>query len=288
MHLIARKLRKTVCIPWIADFRDPWTEIDYYDDLRLTRWADRKQHRMERQVLTQADQVVAVGWDMAEGLKRLGAHNPAVILNGYDQPLRTEPNAALSSDFTITHLGIVTPSRNNPALWTALQELTKENKSFRSKLRLRLIGQIDQSILQEIKVRGLDPYVQVVPYVPHEEVGAIQQSSQVLLLLVNRTANAKGILTGKLFEYLASGRPILCIGPEDGDAAKILRETQSGITVDFEAKDHLKTVLLDLFSKYQEGRLGTETNRSVASYSRRTLAADYGRLLDQLTNRFQP
>ena len=288
MHLIARKLKRRLDIPWVADFRDPWTEIDYYDDLRLTRWADRKQHRMERQVLTQADQVVAVGWDMAEGLRRLGAHDPAVILNGYDQAPQVVSETALSTDFTITHLGIVTPSRNNPALWTALQELTETNELFRTKLRLRLIGQIDRSVLQEIKAHGLDPYVQVVPYVPHEEVGAIQQSSQVLLLLVNRSANAKGILTGKLFEYLASGRPILCIGPEDGDAARIIRETQAGTTVGFEAKDAMKATLQDLFDRYREGKLATQAGQAAEPYSRRTLAAAYGKLLDQLTNRFQP
>lgn len=283
MHLIALKLKEATGLPWIADFRDPWTQIDFYDELHLTRWADRKQHKMEREVLTQADKVVTVGWDCARSLGRIGKRNVRVILNGYDWDIDTASQAmSLSQEFTLTHLGIVAPSRNMPQLWEALNDLKKEIAGFGERLKIKLVGQVDQSVVQSLTANGLMGNTEITPYIPHEEIQEVQQSSQVLLLLINNAPNAKGILTGKLFEYLASGRPILCIGPEDGDAAQILKETNAGITIGFEDKDKMKEVILDYYNKYTENGLPSNDNTEIEKYSRRALSGEYGKLLDKI------
>lgn len=282
MHLIAMKLKEATGLPWVADFRDPWTEIDFYQDLHLTRRADCKHHRLEHEVLTQADKVVAVGWDMAEGLKKLGAKNVEVIPNGYDWEAQTNNKSlALSSDFTLTHIGIIGPNRNEHQLWQALGELKAADPQFASKLRIRLIGQVDQSVARSIEINGLKDNVEFISYIPHDQIQAQQSRSQVLLLLINNTPNAKGILTGKLFEYVAAERPILCIGPEDGDAARIISETQSGNTVGFEEKEKMKEVVLGLYLRYLEGILSPSGNASIERYSRRNLAKEYVKLLDK-------
>ena len=286
MHLIAMKLRKELGIPWIADFRDPWTEIDYYDELHLTRWADRKQHKLERKVLTQADKVVTIGWDCARGLGRLGNRNVRVIPNGYDWETDTgQQTAPLSQEFTLTHLGVITPSRNAPLLWAALKELKDENTEFGKDLKLKLIGQVDQSVVQNLKATGLMDNTEIVAHIPHEEVQQEQQSSQVLLLLINNTPNAKGILTGKLFEYLSSGRPILCIGPEDGDAARILRETHAGTTIGFDDKDRIKATLLSHYNRYKKHELTSSTTDCIQQYSRRSLSQKYASLLETVVSK---
>ena len=118
-------------------------------------------------------------------------------------------------------------------------------------------------------------------HVPHDEVKLFQESSQVLLLLINNAPNAKGIVTGKLYEYLASLRPILCIGPEDGDAARVIKEAQAGQTVGFEDKEQMKGVLRSLFQKYREEGLPYNTIKGVEKYSREALAGDFGKLLDR-------
>ena len=283
MHLIALKLKEALGIPWIADFRDPWTQIDFYDELRLTPWADRKQHKLEYQVLTKADKVVTIGWNSARELGRLGNRNVRVIPNGYDWDLEAQTqDITLSEKFTITHLGVITPSRNAPTLWQALQELKTEIEGFDKDLEINLIGQVDQSVVQNLEADGLTENAELVPYIPHDEVLKTQRSSQVLLLLINNTPNAKGILTGKLFEYLAAGRPILCIGPEDGDAARVIKETQAGQTVDFKDKEQMKEALRSLFQKYREDGLPYNTSKEVEKYSRKDLAAEYGRLLDRI------
>lgn len=282
MHLIAMKLKEATGIHWIADFRDPWTEIDYYGDLRLTRWADRKHHRLEYEVLTKADKVVTIGWDCAKGLGRLGNRNVCVIPNGFDWEVDAKPKEILlSQEFTLTHLGIVTPSRNAPQLWAALKELKEEDETFGKKLKISLVGQIDQSVLENLYAVGLKENTEIVPYIPHEQIQQAQGASQVLLLLVNNTPNAKGILTGKIFEYLASGRPILCIGPEDGDAARILSETKAGVTVSFEDKEKIKEVVKVLYHKYLEKALPFNNSKEIEKYSRKAQAEEYAKLLEK-------
>jgi len=282
MHLIAMKLKESFGIPWIADFRDPWTEIDFYDELHLSKWANKKHHRLEREVLTKADKVVTVSWDWAKGLGRIGNRNVRVIQNGYDwQPKSPLERAPLSAEFTLTHIGVIGPARNAPTLWQALQEVKAQDEGFSKALRINLIGQVDQSVTQSLESCGLLENTEIIAHVPHDEVQQVQESAQVLLLLVNNAPNAKGILTGKLYEYLASGRPILCIGPEDGDAARVLKETQAGITVGFENKEKMKEVVKDLYQRYLDGGLPSNVSEEIEKYSRKALAGEYAKLLEK-------
>ena len=289
MHLIARALHKKFNIPWVADFRDPWTDIDFYKDLKLTRCADRKHHRLEHQVLTEATKVVTVGWDCARGLETHGANDVAVITNGYDENyVETFPETShldhKSLPFTLSHIGIIGANRNPEMLWSAVADIveTFPETSPKPSIKIRLIGQVDNSVIESIKRHGIENYVEIIPYIPHNQVFEEQHKSDVLLLFVNNTPNAKGILTGKIFEYMASGRPILCIGPEDGDSARILNETQTGITVDFDDKEKMKAVILDMVKKYQENQLVTKHNGAVEQYSRRNLTKKYAELLNGL------
>ena len=282
MHLIAMKLKIATGLTWIADFRDPWTEIDFYDELHLTRWADRKQHQLEHQVLVQADKVVTVGWDWARGLGRLGNRNVRVIQNGYDWDCDpNEERAPLSDEFTLTHLGVVAPSRNAPVLWQALKELKNEVDGFGKALKIKFVGQVDQSVIENLTSCGLMENTELITQVPHDEVKRLQEASQVLLLLVNNTPNAKGILTGKLYEYLASRRPILSIGPENGDAARLIQETHAGVTVGFEDKDKMKEVINKLYQSYLEDGLPNNPDDGLERYSRKASAGKYATLLDK-------
>ena len=282
MHLIARALHKKFNIPWVADFRDPWTDIDFYKDLKLTRCADRKHHRLENQVLTEATRVVTVGWDCAKGLESHGAKDVIVITNGYDFDcpiLETDENLSQrqqeTSLFTMSHIGIIGANRNPETFWQAIAELDLS-------IKIRLIGQVDNSVLESIKRNNIEKYVEIISYIPHNQVIEEQKKSDVLLLFVNNTPNAKGILTGKLFEYMASGRPILCIGPENGDSARILNETQTGVTIGFDDKEKMKSVILDLYKKYQENQLVTNDIQAVEKYSRRNLTKDFVNILNEI------
>lgn len=291
MHLIARALHKKFNIPWVADFRDPWTDIDFYKDLKLTRWADKKHHRLEYQVLTEATKVVTVGWDWARGLESHGAKDVVVITNGYD--FDTTPQSVSdykSTSFTMSHIGIIGASRNHEAFWQALSELIHNDEQddvktqFIASLKIRLIGQVDNSVIESIKRNNVEKFVEIIPYMPHNQVIEEQKKSAVLLLFINNTPNAKGVLTGKIFEYMASGRPILAIGPEDGDTSIMLDKTKSGTIVWFYDKEKMKSIIMELYRKYKDNELVTMKNVLVEHFSRRNLAKEYAQLLDNLIN----
>lgn len=282
MHLIAMQLKEALGIPWIADFRDPWTEIDYYSKLRLTRWADRKHHRLEHEVLTKADKVVTVSPNWACRLEALGAPKADVVYNGFDESdLGQTGDAFVSDKFTLTYLGVLFKVRNPECLWQALGELVTEDTRFAEKLQVKLIGQVDKEVTQTITRNGLKDHVVLSPYIPHNQVAdALQQSSVLLLpLMSNDESDTLGLIPAKVFEYMASGRPILCIGPTNGDTAKILDETQAGVTIGFEDKEKMKETIKSLYLKHQGNGLPDNDTVSIGKYSRRALTAGYVNLL---------
>lgn len=281
MHLIAKNVASQNHIPWVADFRDPWTNIDYYKQLKLTAWADKKHHRLEREVVTKADKVVVVGNDMRTEFKSNYGIDSIVITNGYDEDDFKVDGVPVNDGFLVSHVGTLVPSRNPESLWKALGSLVKDNSAFASALRLRLIGKVDISIKHSILQAGLENHVQYIDYLPHADVPVQLKSANMLLLILNDTPNAKGILTGKMFEYLASGNRILCIGPVDGDAARILAETGSGSTCDFNDVDGIRTAVLNNFTGNRMGEMSGAVG-SREKYSRKSLTRDLVEVLNSI------
>jgi glycosyltransferase involved in cell wall biosynthesis len=280
MHLIALGLQKKLNLPWLADFRDPWTNIDFYEELRLSARSDRKHHRLERTVLESADVVTTIGKTLDEELKDLGAKNSAVVYNGYDDA-DVASEVALDELFSIAHIGALSPSRNHPILWEALAELSQENPDFAAKLQIKLIGKVDIAALNSIDAVGLTDKIKKIEYLPHSEVVVAQQQAQVLLLLLNDTPNAKGILTGKFFEYMSARRPILAIGHPDGDAAALINETQCGHLAGFDEKEKVKGQIETLFKAYKAGEL-TVNSKHIEQFTRRNLAGKIATLLENI------
>lgn len=283
MHLIARALHQKTGLPWLADFRDPWTRIDYFAELDLAPWALRRHQRLEKSVLTQANAVTVVGRTMAqefaEMVPGLQAH---VITNGFDPPdfeidQPVQPDAA----FSIAHVGMLGKARNHPVFWQALKELCASHPAFASQLQIHFYGKIDADAQASATASGLQDKVFFNSYLPHAQAIAVQRKAAVLLLSVNNTHNAKGILTGKLFEYLALARPILAIGPPDGDAAHIINSAGAGLVSDFDDLEGLKRNLLQLFEQHQQGR-GQVSPQGINAYSRPELTRRMAQVLDQI------
>ena len=280
MHLIGLGLQKYhPNIPWIADFRDPWTNIDFYKELNLTWLADKIHHRLERKVIQAADTVLVVSQGMKEEYALLQPKRLEVITNGYDASDVLNSTVPMDEKFSISHIGTLSSPRNPKTLWRVLREICNENEIFKSDLQIQLVGKVDFSVLEDIRHFGLQDQLLKIDYLTHSEAIAKQQSSQLLLLLINQSDNAKGILTGKFFEYLAAKRPVLGVGPSDGDAAAVLKETGAGVMVDFDDETATKKAILDYYSLYKSFSLSVESG-GVERFSRRSLTQELVRLIE--------
>ncbi len=282
IHLIGLRLKKSTNIPWIADFRDPWTSTDLHSALKLTRYAENKHLRLESKVIKAADHIIAIGNDMKDEFQRIGAKFITVITNGYDESdIRTE-GAEPDHKFSVVHLGTLHFTRNSSALWKALSEKSLADQQFANDLSIKLIGTVDFKVIQEIESLKLKDYLSITKFVKHAEGMDILRKSSVLLLLINKSNNARGVITGKLFEYLAAQRPVLMIGPADGDAASIIKETESGQIAEFEDHNKIRQIIDAYYEQYKKGELVTKPN-SIHKYSRRVLAGRLAGRLDNLT-----
>ncbi len=286
MHIIALKLREKLHIPWLADFRDPWTNIDFYTALKLSKRADRKHHRLEQKVLNKADKIVTIGWTLAEELTKLGAEHVDVITNGFDPDDFARVQKNKDPAFVLTHIGALNKDRNPVTLWKVLSDLSKSNEEFRAHVLLRLIGKNDYSVLNSIKEFNLTDMVECIDHLDHRDVIRYLYRSSVQLLAVNKTPNMNVIIPGKLFEYLASSRPIISIGPTDGDAAKVISKYGAGGTTAFNDETGLRALLLKYYEQYRSGKDETPS-LPIQQFSRKTLADEMAGLLDKLHESFR-
>lgn len=284
MHMIALGLkRKFPELKWLADFRDPWTNIDFYDKLMLSSSADRKHHEMEIEVLKESNAVISIGKTMSEEFKAMYSKANGkdlekfkVITNGFDEEGLGSKPIVRDVKFSIAHIGTLVKDRNPRVLWSVLSDMIKTNSVFEKNFELKLVGKVDLLVMEDLEKFGLKKYLRKIEYLPHDEVILEQKRSAVLLLLVNNTKNAKGILTGKFFEYLASERPILAIGPVDGDLADIMNEVKCGRISDFNDEINLKLNIQKLFAERD-----ISVDRSIFSkFSRKNLTGDLANILN--------
>lgn len=280
MHLIGLNLKKKLGIPWIADFRDPWTKIDYFHQLPLTKKSKKKHFELEKSVISSADATIVVGKTMKENFQKY-TENIHVITNGFDTVEVPEKEAALDTTFTITHIGLLNADRNPKVLWEVLREICAENATYKKDLKIQIIGKCAAVVKNDLTSFDM---VNSMDYVDHEKARSYQLASQVLLLAINNVPGAKGIITGKLFEYLQAHRPILGIGPVDGDAADIINEAGAGVMVDFEDKKKLKTVILEYYHKFKNNDLFVE-NRNIEKYHRKELTGKLAEVIKEVVGK---
>ena len=254
MHLIAKKLHQKNNIKWIADFRDPWSDLYYNKDFNQLSFAKNKNKKLEQEVLKIADSVLTVSNSLKEEFSKT-ANRVEVITNGFDDEVITENSIIKDTKFTISYIGLL-PKQSNPrVLFNVLKDLCSKNEDFKNDLKLNFIGDISDEVKTEISKNKLNENTNFVGYVNHREAVEYQKKAQVLLLLIPNIEKSKGILTGKLFEYLTAKRPILAIGPEEGDLSEILKETNAGVIVGFDNEEKLSSEILKLYDLYKEGNL---------------------------------
>ena len=269
MHLIAQKLKKKTGVKWLADFRDPWTDLYYNKEFKQLSFAKKKNKKLETSVFKNADCVLTVSNSLKKEFAK-SASRVEVITNGFDDEVLTDNTIELDKKFTISYIGLL-PKQSNPKLFfKVLRELCLENDDFKNDLKLNFIGDISEEVKQEIQKNNLQENTSFDGYVPHKKAIEYQKKSQVLLLLIPNVKNSDGILTGKLFEYLTAKRPILAIGSVTGDLSEVLKNTNAGVVVGFNDENTLISEIKGLYHQYKKGNL-TLDSKNIEQFHRKEL-----------------
>lgn len=276
-HLIGLKLKQQQAnLHWIADFRDPWTDIYYNKQLYPTLPAKLLNRFYERSVLEQCDQVVTVSESVKELLTAKSSKGLApkitVIYNGYDDTDFNNRQVEQENIFTITYTGTLGKLDLIPFIRT-IEELSQKIN-----LQFRFVGKLNDNV-KKLAEESLGRNFEYIPYVPHEESIKYLLKSSIQLLVVEHSPNNKGIVTGKLFEYLGSGKPILLLGPTDGDAAKIIEECRQGAAFNYDDNEGVKAFLLNEFQHFKTSAEFLEPQER-KKYTRKNLTRAIARLIE--------
>lgn len=283
MHLIGKRLAEETGIPWIPDFRDPWTRMYYLKHLGLTSASWKRHYSLEKSVLDAASAVIAVTPLMQEELQAKTDTPVGMITNGFDEDDFTV--APLEDGFfNLTHTGLLASDGNPLKLWEALGEKCTKDPAFKEKLRIRLVGKTDADVLGSIEAAGLGPNTVNVGYKSHLEAVAEQKGASALLLPLRNDPEYKLILPGKLFEYLAARRPILGIGQTDGAMAGVIAGTKSGTVSGWQDGDAIRLFIDRLWTEYLSGGIKSPDG-DINEYSRKNLTRRLASMLGEVSEK---
>ena len=246
-QLIGIKLKKKYPeLKWIADIRDPWTDIYYYDQFYPT-WISKKiDTSYERKVLDKSDRIISVGYMLKKLLegKSPGSHSKIeVITNGFDESDFRNVRFDKPSRFTITYVGTLSEKYPVTGFLNALKEIQKRNDFI-----FRIVGTIPDSIKKQITDSVDSGSLEFIPYSEHRQAISNMVNSSLLLLIIPDAGDNRLIITGKIFEYIASGTQVLCLGPVDGDAAGIISQLGAGTTLDYNDQDSIVKYISGIIS----------------------------------------
>ena len=283
MHLIGLRLSKATGSPWVADFRDPWTKMFYFKHLELTAFAEKKHHMLEQAVLDGATRVIAVSPLVQDEFKTMTKTPVELITNGYDED-DFKRNVELDENFNITHTGLFASDGNPETLWKVLARKCEDDEEFRRSLRIRLVGKTDREITDSIEAAGLGGNLKDFGYQDHEMAVREQLNATILILPLRKEPEYRAVLPGKLFEYLASRRPILGIGQTDGAMARVVSETASGVVYDWDDEKKIRTWIDFCWEEFKNDELHDNTS-DISRFTRRNLTMKLAELLNQITEK---
>jgi glycosyltransferase involved in cell wall biosynthesis len=248
---------------WIADLRDPWTDIFYYDKMYHLPFVRKVDLNMEKNVLQKADHVTTVSYFLkdlfSKKIQTKIDQKIHVVTNGYDPEdfaFKTQPYSKNKS-FTITYTGTLTADYDLGGFAKAIMRMTDQNRDF----EMRFVGSISPRWRKEFQLL-LKNRLDIIDHVDHRQAIQYMTGADMLLLVIPRIKNNEGIVTGKIFEYIASGNPVLGIGPLEGDASGILNDSGAGKMFRYGDYDSI----FQFISDCQNGKVQLKKNNEKIEY----------------------
>lgn len=289
LQLIGMTLKYKTGLPWVCELRDPWIEIRYYQYLKRLFWTEKLDTALERRTLLKADQVITVSDALSRGFKQKLGYVPNnkfnVVPNGYDELDYEALGEGRVTRFKIIHTGNLLAHQNPRVLWRSLQQIFQNYPKIKQHLKIVLIGKIHKDILKSLRDYNFKQYVEIQGFIPHRQVLKEITTSTILLLVVPEIENNEGIVTGKLFEYIGSGKPILGIGPPKGDAGKIISKFKQSIICDYQDVESCYGFIERMYKLWLKDTLPESDLRLRRPYSRKiltqNLAEQFNRLIEK-------
>ncbi|MBL7975139.1 MAG: hypothetical protein JNJ85_09510 [Candidatus Kapabacteria bacterium] len=284
--LIGRALKRSTGLPWIAGLRDPWTEF-------LTtpkRWflpamIDR---HLEHSVLQEANYVECAWEGIITDARRKYPELPREkflhVPNGFDSADFPEVPKQENQRFTITYSGSLYGLRNPYTLLQALELAVKNNSIDVSKILFRIVGRVGDDVKQTLEQSIVRDSIEIIPYVPHGESIAYLMKSDMLLLIVDDAKESNEIVPGKVYEYIGVMKPVLALAPKQSAVAKLLRETNAGITIELGDVVGCVEEIVKSYALWNEKQpLYHPHVDLIQRYERRESARELANTLDKLT-----
>jgi glycosyltransferase involved in cell wall biosynthesis len=283
VHLIGQRLKKkNPKLKWIADFRDPWSEWGMLLSFKLTSWAKRIHQRMERNVLTTADRVITITPFYVQQLNQLSGRSIDLITNGFDEDDFKSLSIESTKKFVIRHIGVVNPACDPKPFMNAVKALAERDRDFKNQVEVVFTGQVNADFLDFVKADSILSVITTFqPSVPHKEIVKLLGQSSVLLLVLTGYKDAEGFLPGKLFEYIATGLPIISTGPVPSDAGKVLYDLGYDPMLTGTSSQEIENILSKHYTNWQRGALEIKQTNTNA-FSRKQLTFKLVELLKSL------
>ncbi len=277
--VIGQQLSEKFNIPWLADFQDPWTQVDYYKMFNIGKRADRKHKRLEQETFKTARQITIASPSWADDLEKIGAKKPEVIYYGYDEDDFSGIKANRGDKFIISHAGLLGIDRQPDTFLKVLADICNSNPQFKNDLQLKFAGVVDFTIKQKIDELGLKENFIDLGTIDRKVAIQLMLDSNLLLLPVNKADNAKGRLPGKIYENLRTFNPILALGEKGSDVEGIISSTKSGINCQYDDYAGIKEFVLDVYNKTFETK---STKELIARYSVKNQTKKIAKLLSEI------
>jgi len=272
-QLVAKKLASWSKLKWIADFRDPWTNIYYYELLNTNPLSKKINRQLEEKVLQQADRIVTVsnGFFSAPEAQKKNIR----IENGYD-PDDLSPVSSVETkndQYTIRYIGTLKTNQFFKNFLLILKELGKYEE-YSKNIRFELTGFVDPDIKQFIRQESINIDIIFQKYLPHKEAVQKMATADLLILAIGSGQQSKNVISTKIFEYLLAQKPILAFGHTDGAANAILKETKAGEMFSYEEYEPVKRYLLEHYDNWKNGIDAYQGNTRLAEkYNFKNLTA---------------
>ncbi len=277
-HLIGMMFKAGLKVNWLADFRDPWTDVFYNKQLYRTPWAQSTDRKLEKQVLEGADAIITtVGGELHTQLREKAPRQKFYALpNGYDAELMAETPRTTRPFFHIVYTGLLTQNQDFMAAVEGIQKLRDGQPQL--EIQFSLAGQIPQDILQQIKNTLPKVKVESLGYLTHKEAVTLMKSADLLLNFIFKGA-ATQMISGKLLEYMATGVPILSLGDPYSDAGQLLAKASHAKMLHAEDSVEINNFIAEM--AIQKGQL-KNVFPQLRDWSREAITTDLINILDGL------